>query len=213
VAEAQLREGQAAASQARRRLALAEVRSSISGMIYNLPARAGAYVNAGDLIANVGRLDKLRVRVYVDEPELGRIAVGQPVAITWDALPGVTWTGAVEKFPSEVIALGTRQVGEVFCAIENSNGKLVPGTNVTADIRTRVAPDALTIPKECVRRDGAQNGVFSIKGDQVFWQKVELGVSSATRTQVVSGLKEGDSVALPVERPLKTGDRVKPEYP
>src|SRR5262249_41789953 len=128
VAEALFREGQAAAAQARRRIAQAEIRAPISGVVYNLPARTGAYVNAGDLIASVGTLDRLRVRVYIDEPELGRIAIGQPVTITWDALPGVSWSGAVDKLPTEVIALGTRQVGEVFCAIENRNRKLVPGT-------------------------------------------------------------------------------------
>jgi len=50
-------------------------------------------VNVGDTAANVGRLDRLRVRVYVDEPELGRVAEGQPVTITWDALPGSSGAG------------------------------------------------------------------------------------------------------------------------
>jgi HlyD family secretion protein len=210
VAEAELREGRAAAAQARRRMTQATIRSPISGIVYNLAARPGAYLNAGDLIANIGKLDTLRVRVYVDEPELGRVAIGQPVTITWDALPGVTWSGAVDKLPTEVIAAGTRQVGEVFCTIENSNGKLVPGTNVIAEIRTGVAPNALTIPKEAIRREGPQTGVLVLKGDRVVWQKIELGASSATRSQVVSGLNEGDSVALPVERPLKSEDRVIP---
>ena len=210
VAEAELREGRAAAAQARRRMTQATIRSPISGIVYNLAARPGAYLNAGDLIANIGKLDTLRVRVYVDEPELGRVAIGQPVTITWDALPGVTWSGAVDKLPTEVIAAGTRQVGEVFCTIENSNGKLVPGTNVIAEIRTRVAPNALTIPKEAIRREGPQTGVLVLKGDRVVWQKIELGASSSTRSQVLSGLNEGDSVALPVERPLKSEDRVTP---
>jgi len=213
VAEAQLREGQAAAAQAHRRMAQALIRSPISGVVYNLAARPGAYVNTGDLIATIGKLDRLRVRVYVDEPELGRIAIGQPVAITWDGLPGVAWSGAVDKLPAEVIALGTRQVGEVYCTIENTNGKLVPGTNVTAEIRTKVAPNALTIPKEAIRREGPQTGVFLLKGDRVSWQKIEIGASSTTRSQVVNGLNEGDPVALPVERPLKNGDLVKPVNP
>ena len=59
--------------------------------------RAGSYVSPGDLVANVGQAGRLRVRVYVDEPELGRVAVGQPVTITWDALPGQSWPGKVEK--------------------------------------------------------------------------------------------------------------------
>ena len=213
VAEAQLREGQALAAQARRRMAQAEIHSPIAGVVYNLTARPSAYVDAGDLIANVGRLDRLRVRVYVDEPELGRVANGQPVTITWDALPGVSWSGAVDKLPTEIVPLGTRQVGEVLCAIENPNGKLSPGSNVIAEIRTGVAPNALTIPKECIRREATQSGVFQLNGDQVVWRKVELGASSATRSQVTAGLKEGDWVALPVERPLKDGDRIKPVYP
>lgn len=213
VAEAQLREGQAAAALIRRRTAQAEVRSPIAGTVYDLQARPGAYVNAGDLIANVGRLDRLRVRLYVDEPELGRLAIGQPVVITWEALPDAVWNGVVDKLPTEVVALGSRQVGEVLCTIDNANGRLVPGTNVNAQIRTNVVPTALTIPKEGVRREGAVTGVLQLKGDRVIWQKISLGASSATRSQVVSGLSEGDSVALPVDRPLKDGDRVKPVYP
>ena len=58
--------------------AQAEIHSPLSGVIYTLTARSGAYLNAGDPIANVGQLERLRVRVYVDEPELGRIAIGQP---------------------------------------------------------------------------------------------------------------------------------------
>jgi HlyD family secretion protein len=213
VAEALLKEGQAAEAAARRRIAQSEIRSPLSGIVYDLPARAGAYVNSGDLVANVGRLDKLRVRVYVDEPELGRVAKGQPVSITWDALPGATWSGVVDKVPTEIVPLGTRQVGEVLCTIDNTNGKLVPGTNVDAQIRTGVAANALTIPKEAVRREGAESGVLVLTGDQVSWRKITLGVNSTTRSQVVSGLNEGDSIALAIEQPLKDGDRVKPVYP
>ena len=161
----------------------------------------------------MGRLDRLRVRVYVDEPELGRLAIGQPVTITWDAIPRETWRGVVDKTPSEVISLGTRQVGEVLCAIENTNGKLVPGVNVNAEIRTSSAPDALTVAKEAVRRDGAGTAVFVLEDGRVHLRKVTTGISSVTRMQIVSGLKEGDSVALPIEAPLKDGDAVKAVYP
>jgi HlyD family secretion protein len=221
VAEAQLKEGQAAEAIARRRIAQSEIHSPLSGIVYDLPARQGAYVNSGDLVASVGRLDKLRVRVYVDEPELGRIAIGQPVTITWDALPGVTWAGVVDKVPTEIVPLGTRQVGEVLCTIDNTDhspkrqrgGPLVPGTNIDAQIRTGAAADALTIPKEAVRRDAAEVGVLLLTGDHVTWRKIAIGVNSATRSQVVSGLSAGDSVALPIEQPLKDGDRVKAVYP
>ena len=146
----------------------------------------------------MGRLDKLRVRVYVDEPELGRVAIGQPVAITWEALPGGSWSGVVDKLPTAVVSLGTRQVGEVLCMIDNTNRKLSPGSNVNADIRTGVAENALTVPKEAIRRDGSGASVFVLAGDRIVLRQVKIGVSSATRSQIASGLNDGDSVALPV---------------
>ena len=66
-------------------------------------------------MASIGKLDPVRVRVYVDEPELGRVTAGQSVRITWDALPGKEWTGVVEKRPTEVIALGTRRRSAKCC--------------------------------------------------------------------------------------------------
>jgi HlyD family secretion protein len=213
VAEAQLKEGQAALEAARRRQAQSEVRSTVSGVAYNVGVRPGAYVNTGDPIASVGRLDTLRVRVFVDEPELGRVAPGQPVKITWDALPGASWTGTVEKIPTEITPLGTRQVGEVLCTIENTNGRLVSGANVNVEIQTSVAQNALTVPKEAIRRQGSQTGAFVLEGDRIHWREVQIGVSSATRSQVTSGLKEGDPVALTVDFQLQDGDRVEPTFP
>lgn len=88
VAEARFHEAEADLRLAQRRIADTIVRSPMAGIVYNLPIRMGAYLNVGDLVASLGVLDRLRVRVYVDEPELGRVSVGLPVNITWDALPG-----------------------------------------------------------------------------------------------------------------------------
>ena len=212
-AQARLREAEAAAEAAKARIANTVTRSPIAGTVYQLAARRGAYLNTGDLVANVGRLDTVRVRVYVDEPELGRVAAGQPVAITWDALPGATWRGAVERTPVSIQELGTRQVGEVLCTIQNEQRQLVPGANVNAEIQTSVIPDALTVPKEAVRRDARGSGVYTLQGPTVAWRSVTLGASSVTRVQITEGLKDGDSVALGAETALQAGRPVTPAYP
>src|SRR5205085_2936541 len=157
-------------------------------------------------------LDRVRVRVYVDEPELGRVAVGQPVAITWTAQPGKSWKGTVEKGASGIIALGTRQVGEVLCTIDNPGHELVPGTNVDVEIRTSVVENALTIPRESLRREAAGLGVYALDGDVIHWRAVQTGVSSITRVAIMQGLKDGDAVALPTESSLKNGERVQPVF-
>ena len=210
-ARARLQDAQAAFDLARDRAAQGVVRAPMSGVVYGLTVRTGAYVNPGDLLANVGNLNRLRVRVYVDEPELGRVAEGQPVTITWQALGGKQWTGSVERKPTSIQPLGTRQVGEVICWIDNPEHELIPGTNVDAVIRTAVVENAVVIPKETLRHDGQGNYVLLLKGEAVERRAVNTGVASISDVQIVDGLAEGDEVALPSDTPLQPGDRVTPE--
>jgi HlyD family secretion protein len=213
VALARVRDAEAALAAARAKAAETLVRAPMGGVVYSLAVRPGAYLEAGAPVASVGRIDSVRVRVYVDEPELGRVEVGQPVVITWDALPGRKWHGTVERKPTEIEAMGTRQVGEVLCTIANPGRELLPGTNVNAEIRTSVVEHALTIPREALRREGGGVAVFVLRGDRLARQAVTTGASSVTRVQVLTGLRDGDSVALPSELALTPDLAVRPVYP
>ena len=210
-ARARLQDAQAAFDLARERAAQSVVRAPMAGVIYGLAVRTGGYVNPGDLVANVGNLDRLRVRVYVDEPELGRVAEGQPVTITWQALGDKQWSGRVERTATSIQPLGTRQVGEVICWIDNPGHELIPGTNVDALIRTAVVENALVIPKETLRHDAQGNYVLLLKDQAVERRAVTTGVASISEVEVTGGLAEGDEVALPSDMPLQPGDRVTPE--
>lgn len=208
---ARLHDAESAAKLAEQRIKQSVVRAPIAGVIYQFDLKRGAYLNAGDAVASIGKLERVRVNVFVDEPDLGRVTHGLPVAITWDALPGRSWKGEVDTTPTQVEALGSRQVGKVICVIENPNRDLLPGTNVTAEIRAESVQNALTIPREAVRRELGQAGVFVLSGDKVTWKKITMGIGNTTRAQV-DGVNEGDSIALPTEKPLKEGMIVKPVY-
>ena len=208
---ARLHDAESAAKLAEQRIKQSVVRAPISGVVYQFDLKRGAYLNAGDIVAYIGKLERVRVNVYVDEPDLGRVTRGLPVSITWDALPGRTWTGAVDKTPTQVETLGSRQVGQVICVIENPNLDLLPGTNVTADIRAESVQNALTIPREAIRRELGQAGVFVLAGDRVMWKKVTMGIGNTTRAQV-EGVSEGESIALPTEKALKEGMVVRAVY-
>ncbi len=210
-ANARLQEAEAAAALAQERIRSSVVRAPIAGTVYQFDLKPGAYLNAGDVVALIGRLDRVRVNVFVDEPDLGRVTKGLPVAITWDALPGRQWQGEVDKTPTEVVALGTRQVGEVVCLIQNPDRDLLPGTNVNADIRSQSVSNALAIPKEAVRNQAGKNGVFVLADDHLVWKPVTLGLTNTTQTQV-EGLHEGDAVALSSDHPLKNGALVTPIF-
>jgi HlyD family secretion protein len=207
-ARARLEDAQVALKLARQQAAQSEVRAPMSGVVYGLAIRPGAYLKPGDMVTNIGVLDRLRVRVYIDEPELGRLALGQPVTIAWQALPGKQWLGSVEQKPTAIEALGSRQVGQVICDIENPGRLLIPGTNVDATIRTGEVPSALVIPKETLRHDAGGDYVFVLKGDALEQRAVKTGNSSVTRIQVTEGLAEGDAVAMPSDLPLQSGMKV-----
>ncbi|HLH42550.1 MAG TPA: efflux RND transporter periplasmic adaptor subunit [Bryobacteraceae bacterium] len=211
-AQARLQDAEAALRLADDHIRQSVIRAPIGGFVYQFDLKPGAFLNAGDAVASIGRLERVHVNVYVDEQDLGRVAKGMPVAITWDALPGRVWMGAVDKTPIQIVPLGSRQVGEVICLIENPNRDLLPGANVNAEIKTDSVENALTIPKEALRREGSRTGVYLLEGDRVVWREVKMGVNNTTRTQV-EGLQDGDAVALLSDKPIKNGMTVRPTFP
>jgi HlyD family secretion protein len=212
IAKARLQEAQSTAAVAQSNLDLSVIRAPMDGTLYDFDLKQGAYINPGDAIAKVGRLDRVRVTVYVDEPDLGKVREGEPVTISWDAKPGHQWKGQVDKLPTQIVPLGTRQVGEVGCIIENPDHDLLPNANINADIQASAVENALTIPKEAIRRQGSDTGVLLLQGDKVVWRKVNPGISSFTKSQILSGLSEGDAAALPSEKPIQNGSRVRPVF-
>jgi len=216
VVQARLQEAEAAAALAKHNLALSIIRAPIGGTVYQFDQRIGGFVNLGDIIGNIGRLEQVRVVVYIDEPDLGRVGIGMPVTITWEATPGRVWKGVVEKLPTQVVQLSgtTRQVGEVSCVVQNPDRDLLPGTNIDAQIVSKIVPDALVIPKEVLRREGGQTGVYLLGSDgRIVFRPVKVGVSSLTKIQAAQGLEAGNSVALPTDVPIKPGWKVEPVYP
>ncbi len=210
---ARLREAEAALQDAQRGLAQCRLRSPRAGTVYDLPIRGGDWVEAGALVARVGEIAKLKVAIYVDEPELGRVKAGLPVQITWDAAPGKTWQASVDKMPTQITPLGTRMVGEVWALCENPSLDLPPGANVNVRIRSQVVENAVTVPKAALRRQGDDLGAFVLAEGRVEWRRVEIGAASEVKAEVRSGLRPGDAVALPADRPLAAGMEVRAVIP
>jgi HlyD family secretion protein len=172
------------------------VRASRAGIVYSLPVKVGAYVNPGDLLVQVADLHRLQVVGYVDEPEIGRLAVGQKVTVTWDAIPGRTWHGTITRVPSAVTQFGTRSVGNITCTVENSDLKLLPNVNVNVTITTAQDNNVLTVSREAVRQENGKQYVFEIVNGELKRREVNTSVSNPTRIEITSGLADNAWVAL-----------------
>jgi HlyD family secretion protein len=210
-AQAQVDEAQAAYAAAQDLLSKTDVRSPIAGKVYSLPAKAGSYVNSGDLLVRVADLSQVMVHAYVDEPDIGRLAKGQPVTVTWDALPGRTWTGTVIQVPSSVTVLGARNVGEVNSLVDNKDGKLLPNVNVSVTITTAKHENALTVPREAVHQEDGRRYVFQVIDNKLRQKVIETSISNLTSVEVTGGIPEGAIVALGslTGQPLQDGIKVK----
>jgi len=195
------------------KLKAAQVTAPAGGTVYSLPARPGTYVHTGDLLAELADLTRIRVRVFVDEPELGSLKQEQAVEITWEALPDRTWNGLVDRLPKTIVARGSRNVGEVLCSVDNKTGQLLPNTNVNVRIRTGQRENSLTISRAAVRGEGNLRYVFIVEQDRLRKREVKVGISNATDYEILSGITEKDIVALPGASEFQEGMpvRVTPE--
>src|SRR5262245_4265268 len=162
--------------------------SPISGTIYSLPLRGPAFVHEGDMLAELADLKRVRVRVFVDEPDLGSLKEGQSVEITWDALPNRVWAGLVQQLPKTVVTRGSRNVGEVLCSVENEHTELLPNTNVNVRIRTAERQNALTIPRAAVHSETNKRYVFVIDGGRLRKREITVGISTLSDYEVLTGL-------------------------
>jgi HlyD family secretion protein len=201
--EAQNSEAGAAYAAAEDVLQKSNIVAPFDGVVYSLPVKQGSYVQAGDLLLQEADLSKVLVRSYVDEPDIGRITPGQKTEVTWDAVPGRVWAGAVNTVPSVVKKLGTRNIGEATTILDNHDYRLLPNTNVSVIIVTAEHPGALIIPREALRQDQSKPYVYQIINGSL--RRHEVGVASSNLTNVeVSGLSENDAVALSPINPVKT---------
>jgi HlyD family secretion protein len=192
------------------RLNSAHGRASSDGTLYSLPIHQGDFVKAGDLLAEMANLHQLRIRAFIDEPELGQIDLDQTVEILWDAHPGQIWNGRTEVLPKQVVTRGTRSVGELLCSVTNERLDLLPNTTVDVRIHISERPSALVVPRGAVFIDGDKRFVYRVEDNRLHRRLIKVGIANPTKMEVLSGLNENDVVALPGEAVLKENLRIVP---
>jgi len=195
-AKAAFEEAQTAYAAAQSILSQANVTAPFAGTVYSIPVSTSEYVQQGALLLSIANLSKMQVRGYFDEPEIGKLRVGQPILIEWDARPGQEWHGHIARVPSTIITYGTRNVGEVLITIDDAGESLLPNTNVRVTVVTANEPNALNVPREALHTDRGKSYVFRIVRGTLRRTEVTVGNFNLTQVEILKGLKEGDVVAL-----------------
>ena len=194
-ARAAVADAQASLAAARAVLDKTSIHAPINGTVYSILVGRSDFVEEGKLLFQMADLSRIRVRAYFDEPEIGNLAVGQPITIVWDARLGKEWHGHITQLPSTIITYGTRNVGEVLVAIDDANGGLLPDTHVTVTVTTSSQPNILTVPREAEHRENGNPYVYRVINGSLVRTPVTTGAISLTRVAITSGLNDGDVVA------------------
>jgi HlyD family secretion protein len=210
-AKAAVADANASLAAARDVEAQTSVHAPVAGTVYSLNTGRTEFVEQGALLLQMADLDKERVRAYFDEPEIGRLAVGQPILIKWDAKQGRVWNGHIERTPVTVITYGTRTVGEVLVHIDGDDDGLLPDTNVTVTVTTSSESDVLSVPREALYSENGKSFVYKVVNEELRRTPVVIGTFNLTQAAIVSGLKEGDLVATGTTsgQPLQEGIPIK----
>ncbi|MBS1798742.1 MAG: efflux RND transporter periplasmic adaptor subunit [Acidobacteria bacterium] len=193
--QAQLNDARTAVAAAESSYAGVNIRSPLNGTVYSIPVSQYDFVPAGEDLMDVADLNRIQVRAYFDEPEIGKLAVGQAVKIVWDAKPNQSWHGHISRAPSTVITYGTRNVGECLITVDDAQGDLLPNTNVTVTVTTSQRFNVLSVPREALHTEGGYF-VYRVVQGKLLRTPVQVGATNLTRVEITSGLTEKDTVAL-----------------
>lgn len=214
-AEARVADARATLQAAQAALAAVDIHTPYAGTVYSIPVSEYDFVHDGDDLMDVADLNKLQVRAYFDEPEIGGLREGQPVTIEWPAKPGKLWHGHVEHVPTTIIAYqNTRNVGECIITVDDARGDLPPNSNVTVTVTEMKRSNVLSIPREALHTDGARNYVYRIVNGKLQQTPVQLGpLVNLTNAEITGGLTPNEMVVLGPATPgkdLSNGLPVKP---
>lgn len=145
----------------------------------------------------VDDLSQMFVDVEIPEVDINRIKVGQEVTMTFDAINATEYQGRV----AEVARIGENAAGsvnfEVTIEVLNPDKQVMPGMTAAINIVVSDLKDVLTIPNRAVRLVDGKRVVYVLKNGVAVKVEIEIGSSSDTLSEVISGdLKPGDVLIL-----------------
>jgi len=195
LAVAEVAAARAALEATRTRLAFTDVVAPFDGFVLQRAAEVGALVGpAGPSLFTVGTLARVRAVAAVPQPDVPRLAVGAPVALQVDGLPG-TFPGVIARF-APVLSPATRTM-DVELAFDNPDQVLKPGMFGRATLVVDRLERALVVPpRAMIRRDGRARA-FVVRDGHAALVNLTLGRTLPDgRAEVLEGLAEGDALIV-----------------
>lgn len=179
------------------------VKAPIKGIIANISVTEGSSVTIQSVlnpspkpVLAITNNNKVEAVLEVGQTNIAKVKIGQPVTLNPDAYSDVTYKGTVARIDS----LGTNNQGvityNVYITVINPDEKLKPEMTLDGDIETNKLNDVLSVPNSAVVLNQGKKSVRVLKNNKVTFIPVAVGIKSDERTQIVSGLNEGQEIIV-----------------
>lgn len=184
-------------------LARTQIFAPFSGQVAGLEASqgpnaktwpvVGQRVGSGTDLMMIIDPDPIRVRVEVIESEIGLVRAGRRAAVTFDAVPGETFTGTIETIDPVVDA--ERRTLSVTVRLPNADRRLKPGMFAQVTLDAQIFEDRLLVPMEAVLLRDNRQLVFVVRDGRAQWEYVTIGYQNDEWVEILSdNIKEGDVI-------------------
>jgi HlyD family secretion protein len=206
-AQAQVAQARASLDQLEEQLSYTTVVSPIDGEVLSRDVQVGDAVSSililgstATQIMTLGDTHQVYVKGKVDESDIGHVYLGQPARIKVESFKDKTFNGKVTK----IVPLGVEKDNvttfEVWVSIDNPNGELKANMTANAEIILSEHKGVLTVPEQALIYDNSGKAFVEVPDSKAKDGKkrvsVTAGISNGTRTEIVSGVKQGDDVVL-----------------
>jgi membrane fusion protein, multidrug efflux system len=189
-----------------RQLRDTEIRAPFDGYVERRLVNLGELVKAPMPVMAIVRLDPLKVTAEMPEKMAPWITAGRPLELRVDAYPNKTFTGKVTRI-SPAVNTSTRAFA-FEAVVPNPDALLKPGTFARVHVESDKVDDVLTLPYAALQYRYGVNRVFVVNGDRLAMRELRVGDRMGDRIEIVSGVKEGERVAVSDVESLNDGDRV-----
>jgi hypothetical protein len=176
------------------------------------PFKEGDRAWTGAAIAEIPDLSEMRLELKMEEVDRGRLRIGQAVNVRVDAIPDKEFTAVLEWISpiATLVWKGWRESEKVFPAhapLQQLDARLRPGMSASAEIVIEKQPGVLLIPVRASFLHQGKPAVYVQRGQQFAIRTIEVGQRNDSEIIVLSGLGEGERVAL--EDPVEAAKRAR----
>jgi HlyD family secretion protein len=206
-AEAQVAQAQASLKQLEEQLGYTTITSPMDGTILSRDVEIGDAVSSilvlgstATLVMTIGDTTQVYVQGKVDESDIGKVYMGQAARIKVESFKDKTFQGKVTKIAPLGVEKDNVTTFEVRVSIDNPGGELKANMTANAEILLEEHKNVLTVPEQAVLYDKDRNASVEVPDPKTKngRRKVDIkaGISNGTKTEILAGLKSGDTVIL-----------------